>query len=103
MAALALAMSPADVPRPKEGHWIADAAEVMSAVEETSLERTLNDAHAAHAFELDVVTVPGTDGVDAAKFADELFQLWDVGGESDKGVLVVLVVELRRLEIRVGA
>lgn len=100
--AVALAIAPADVPRPKEGRFIVDAASVMTDAEETSLGRTLGDAHHAHGFTVDVVTIGSTDALAPEKFTRELYDLWHIGGDRDDGALVLLIVDVRRLEFHVG-
>ena len=92
----------ADVPSPRPAGWVTDQAGVLSPDEEAALDRTLDALHRDRGAEVAVVTVDDVPGSPKA-FATELFNTWGIGRAGhDDGVLVLLVVGQRRLEIETG-
>jgi uncharacterized protein len=51
-----------------------------------------------------VVTVPGLGGAGAYEYAERLYKDWGVGTKgSDKGILILVSVRERKLQVRTGA
>lgn len=100
---LALAVqSVADVPSPRPAGWVTDQAGVLAPVDEAALNQLSEALHAERGAGLAVVTVDEVPGTPKA-FATALFNLWGLGRAGhDDGVLVLLVVGQRRLEIETG-
>ncbi len=101
---LALALTPADVPNPRPGGWVADVAEVIPADQERALNERIDRLRVDRGVEIAVVTVPSVGGSTTPKeFATALFAQWGIGSdERDDGLLVLLAVEERRLEMETG-
>lgn len=97
----AIGVDAVDNPRPRGG-WVSDQAEVLAADAEARMEALLARIHVDTGAEVAVVTV---DAVDSSpkEFATALFNRWGVGSrERDDGVLFVMVMGERRLEVEVG-
>jgi len=104
MFAVAQALTPSDVPNPQADHngWVTDMAGVLDATAEAEIEARLEDLHRDLDVEVAVVTVQDVDGTPKA-FATGLFNLWGIGDrEANNGVLVLLVLGQRRLEMETG-
>jgi uncharacterized protein len=96
-------LSVSDVPNPRPaGGWVADAADVLPPDAEARINARLDALQQQTSAELAVVTVPDTQG-EPKEFATELLNTWGVGSrEANNGVLMLLVVDRRRVEIEVG-
>jgi uncharacterized protein len=92
----------ADVASPRPGGWVTDQAHVLDAPTIATLNEIVDELHRARGIEIAVVTVDDVPGTPKA-FATELFNTWHIGtaGKND-GVLVLLVMGKRRLEIETG-
>lgn len=106
MSSLAAAITVEDVPNPrvKNGGWVSDRANLISAETEAQLNQQLTELEAQTGDEIAIVTVQDTAGYDSPKaFATELFNYWGVGkAERDNGVLFLVSVGDRRTEIEIG-
>lgn len=93
----------ADVPNPRDsGAWVADVAGVIPAEAEARMNARIERLHADLGAEIAVVTAPDVEGEPKA-FATTLLNEWGVGSEAaNNGVVLLLVVERRRVEIEVG-
>ncbi len=104
LVAVAWASStPADIPNPRTSNsWVSDTASVIDAPTQSRMNNRIDQLHQAHGIEIAVVTVG--DVADTPKtFATELFNLWGIGDEqADDGLLILLVMDQRRLEMEVG-
>ena len=100
---LAWAVEVTEVPNPREaGVWVTDLAEVVDAADEAALNELLDQLEADTSAEVAVVTVDSVSGT-AKEFTTELFAHWGVGkADKDNGLLVVLVMDQRRLEMETG-
>jgi uncharacterized protein len=92
-----------DLRDPRPTTWVVDQAEIIDAEDE----RVMNDALAALKAEvgpeLVVVTVHDVTAASPKAFATELFNTWKLGSaEKNDGVLILMVVKQRRLEIETG-
>lgn len=104
-AAPALGMSVDQVPNPQrtDGTWVSDTASVISAHEERFLNTTIDDLEAKTGAEIAVVTVNTVDAPTPKDFATELFNHWGIGkAGDDSGLLVLLVLDERRVEMETG-
>ncbi len=97
------ASTPADIRNPAlSGKWVSDGAGVISGPTERELNAILEQMQLTHEVEVAVVTVRAIEGT-PKRFTTDLFNLWGVGdGETHRGLLVVLVLEQRRLEMETG-
>ncbi|MGB3292922.1 MAG: TPM domain-containing protein [Phormidesmis sp.] len=101
-----LAVSVDSVPNPREedGNWVTDMAEALSDPTEVKLNQLIADLEAQNGSEVAVVTVPNTLPADSTKeFATDLFNAWGIGkAEADNGVLFLIDIGERRVEIETG-
>ena len=80
-----------------------DFAGVLTPDTQRRLEAISHDLRAATGAELAVVTVETTAPLDSKSYAVELFKKWGVGQKGrDNGVMLLLAVKNRRVEIEVG-
>lgn len=94
--------SVADVPSPRPAGWVTDQANVIDAAAESRMNAIADELHKARGIELAIVTVDNVPGTPKA-FATELFNYWRIGqAATNNGVLVLLVMGQRRLEIETG-
>ena len=101
---LLLAVSVADVPNPRSDHggWVTDLSDTIPDAEEAQIEAQLERMHQKHAVEIALVTVPSVPG-QPKEFATKLFNHWGIGdAKTDTGLLVLLVMDKRRLEMETG-
>lgn len=101
-----LAISPADVPNPRQtnGTWVTDMANLLSAESESELNRIISNLEAENGTEIAVVTVEDTYPSSSPKaFATELFNDWGIGkAEANNGVLFLVSKGDRRTELEIG-
>lgn len=95
-------VSVADVPSPRPAHWVTDQANILSPETEAKLDALAEGLHTARGIELAVVTVDDVAGT-PKQFATQLFNTWGIGSaQTNNGVLVLLVMKKRRLEVETG-
>jgi len=93
------------VANPRRSHvWVSDGAHVLDAATERRLNALLGQLEKQTRAEMTVVTVRRADGAASPKqFATRLFNRWGVGKRgTDNGVLVLLVMDARRIEVETG-
>ena len=92
-------------PRQDNGGWVKDMADILSDETETKINRLIADLETTNGTEIAVVTVPDTSPAATPKaFATELFNYWGIGkADTDNGVLFLISVEDRRVEIETGS
>jgi len=103
--ALAEAETLDEVINPKQvrNEWVSDMAGVISDGTEQELNSLIDNLEKKTTAEIAVVTVQRTDGRTPKEFATELLNKWGVGKKGkDNGLLVLLVVEARRIEVETG-
>jgi uncharacterized protein len=89
-------------PRVVDGGFVTDAAQVLGAAEPV-IEARLRDFKTRTGAEVAVVILPSIGDAVPRYFANALFQLWGVGQRgADNGVLVLHVLDQRRIEIETG-
>ncbi|MBL8622150.1 MAG: TPM domain-containing protein [Myxococcales bacterium] len=94
--------SVAEVPSPRPTGWVTDQADVLDAATEARLNEVAEALHRELGPEVAVVTIDDSPG-DPKQFATELFNTWHIGrAGADDGVLVLMVMGKRRLEIETG-
>jgi uncharacterized protein len=94
-----------EVVNPKEtgNRWVSDMAAVVDDATEQRLSALINKLERETTAEIVVVTIRRTDGRTPKEFATDLFNRWGIGKEAkDNGVLILLVVDTRRIEIETG-
>ncbi len=83
--------------------WVSDNANVIDGQSELQTNRAIEAFNHQTGGEIAVVTVENTNGETPKEFATALFNYWGVGQKGkDNGVLVLLVMGRRRLEIETG-
>ncbi|MDH7571468.1 MAG: TPM domain-containing protein [Armatimonadota bacterium] len=92
------------VPNPRSaGVWVSDTAGVVDAATETRLNQLIADLERRTGVEIAVVTLSSVGDDTPKEVATELFNRWGVGKrERDNGVLVLLVMDARRVEVETG-
>jgi uncharacterized protein len=92
-----------DVPSPRaHGGWVADVADVIDAPVEARLDATIDGFHGKSGVEIAVVTVGDVVGEPHA-WGTDLFNAWGIGkAGSDNGVLLLLVMDRRSVELVTG-
>lgn len=97
----AFVQSVGEVRDPRPG-WVTDQANVIDPADEAALATALATLHDTRGYAVAVVTVDDVPGSPKA-FATSLFNTWQLGDATrNDGVLVLLVVGQRRLEIETG-
>ena len=95
-----------DVPNPRQvdSGWVTDLAEILADSTEAQLNQMIEQLEAKNGTEVAVVTVPETSPAASPKeFTTELFNYWEIGKkEQDNGVLFLISVGERRVEIETG-
>lgn len=90
------------LPRPTD--YVSDFANVLSSESVAELDRACAELnHSAANAQLVIVTVHSLDGMEAADYANELEERWQIGRRgSDRGILLLLAVDDRKWRIDVG-
>ncbi|MFH1469308.1 MAG: TPM domain-containing protein [Pseudomonadota bacterium] len=103
MVAGTLAISPTDIANPREaGGCVTDQAQVLDEATEDRLNEVIISLEQDTEVEVAVVTVDDTE-ITPKEFTTELFNLWGIGkAGADNGLLVVMVIGQRRLEMETG-
>jgi len=91
-----------EVASPRPTGWVTDQANVISADAEAKLDAIAEQLYQLRGIELAVVAVDSVPGT-PKQFATDLFNHWKIGSAAThNGVLVLLVMSQRRLEIETG-
>jgi len=99
----ALAISPDQVESPRaSSSWVVDQADVLDDETEAFLNAEISRLEEETTVEVAVVTVDDTE-LTPKEFTTALFELWGIGkAGADNGLLVVMVIGQRRLEMEPG-
>ncbi len=90
-------------PKRANGSWVSDMAQVLDSDTERRLNALLTNLERETGAEMAVVTIRQTDGASPKQFATRLFKRWGIGKKSsDNGVLMLLVLDARRIEVETG-
>jgi uncharacterized protein len=81
---------------------VVDAAGIIPADREAALSATLAAHEAKTGDQVVVATVPSLEGADIADYGYRLGRAWQIGTKEDKGVLLVVAPNERRVRIEVG-
>jgi len=83
--------------------WVSDMANVIDAATEQRINEVIGQLERDTGAEIAVVTIGRTGGQPAKDLATDLFGRWGIGKKgADNGVLVLLVVSERRIEVETG-
>lgn len=83
--------------------WVSDNANVIDAHSENQTNIAIENFKKQTGGEIAVVTINNTGGETPKEFATALFNYWGIGQKGkDNGVLILLVIGARRLEIETG-
>jgi len=91
-----------EVASPRPNGWVTDQANVVNAEDEAKLDALAGELNRLRGIELAIVTVDKVPGT-PKQFATDLFNHWKLGqAATNNGVLVLLVMSQRRLEVETG-
>ena len=105
VSSLAWAIPLESVPNPLEVHnsWFSDNANILEEPSMLALDDEIDALEQLNGTQLTVVTIKDTDGRTPKEFATALFNHWGVGEAGvNNGVMVLVVMNQRRIEIEVG-
>ncbi|WP_208720726.1 TPM domain-containing protein [Leptospira jelokensis] len=91
------------VPNPKtlRNSWVEDSAGVLT--DTSVIDQMINAEESASGLEIAVVTLPTIGSYVPKDFAVALFNYWKIGKkEKDNGILVLHIIDQRRVEIEIG-
>jgi uncharacterized protein len=94
-----------DVAKPSGARRISDGACMMDKTAHSTIMRMIQEAESESKTEIIVVTLPSIGRQNPRTFAKQLFNHWEIGGrrlEDSSGVLVLVVKDARRIEIKTG-
>lgn len=90
-------------PKTTQNLWVSDMAGVIDDNTKNQINALINQLEQKTSAEIAVVTIQKTDGSTPKEFATNLFNLWNIGKkDKDNGILVLLVMEERRIEVETG-
>ncbi|PZU96391.1 MAG: hypothetical protein DCE90_10080 [Pseudanabaena sp.] len=91
-------------PRRNNGTWVSDVANILSAETESRLNQRISQLEVSNGSEIAVVTIPDASPNENVKaYATKLFNTWGIGKRGfDNGVLFLIAVKERRIEIETG-
>ena len=91
-------------PKRASNSWVSDMARVLDADTRRKLNGLANGLERRTGTEMAIVTIESADGLEPKPFATALFNRWGIGKRgSDNGVLLLLVMEARRVEVETGS
>lgn len=87
----------------KPTNYVNDFAGVLNAATQSQLNSLCKQVDEKAKAQIAVVTVKSTDGEEIFNYSVDLYQKWGIGKKgSDRGVLILLAVNDRKYQIRVG-
>lgn len=90
-------------PKRANNSWVSDMARVLDSDTKRKLNATLNALERETDAEMAVVTIRRAEGGTPKQFATRLFNRWGIGkNNGDNGVLMLLVLDSRRIEVESG-
>ena len=87
---------------PKRTGFMNDFANVLSKEEKDWFEIRLSEFHQKHGGELVIITLKSTKPIKPSEYVFWLFNRWNIGGEKNAGLMVLLAISERRIESEVG-
>ena len=100
--AFTFAVLDAQLPPPPQAGHINDLAGILTAAEALRLDRRCQEVFARTQVELIVVTVSTTAPLQPTEYIFWLANRWDMGGPENRGLLILLALQERRIESEVG-
>ena len=101
-ALLVFLISVSAVQNPRPNGWVTDQANVLDQAAEDKLNTLAETLYRGKGIEMAIVTVDNTSET-PKQFATKLFNTWHIGNaQTNTGVLVLLVMGKRRLEVETG-
>lgn len=100
-----MAETPEQVINPKttRNEWVSDMAGVIDAGTERQINALVNSLEQKTGAEIAVVTIRRSEGRTPKEFATELLNRWKIGKKGEEnGVVVLLVMDVRRIEVETG-
>ncbi len=97
--------TPQQVINPKQVYnkWVSDMAGVIDDDDELRINDLVDKLEKDTSAEIAVVTINNSGDMTPKDFATDLFNLWGIGKKGkDNGVLVLLVMDARRIEVETG-
>lgn len=93
-----------EVPNPTDQHsYISNPDQVLTAAEMVPLRKRLAQIEASTTNEVSIVVLKSIGGQAPKTFANDLFNQWGIGKKGkDNGLLILLVMDQRRIEFEVG-
>lgn len=79
-----------------------DFANIIDATTEQRLESTLRTYWDSTTIALSVITVTNMNGNEQMDYSTSLFNCWGIGGENNRGILLFVALEERKISIRTG-
>ncbi|MFN4033704.1 MAG: TPM domain-containing protein [Fimbriimonadales bacterium] len=90
-------------PRQTDGSWVVDSAGMLDAAQSARLNRLIDELERDTGVEIAVVILRRTVDATPKEYATALLNRWGVGKrDADNGVLMLVALEERRVEIEVG-
>ncbi|MBU5450903.1 YgcG family protein [Acetivibrio sp. MSJd-27] len=93
----------ADIPGPSRAFYVNDWAEVLHYDVESELVRILLELDQREMGQIVAVTVSSLEGEAIEEYAKRMFEAYQIGGEWQKGALILMVKDEKRAYIKVGA
>ena len=87
---------------PQPQGFVNDFANVLDRRSQSELQVLAEQLRADQGVELAVVTVASTDPLDPKEYTTGLFNEWGIGGPEDSGLLILLAVAERAIEVEPG-
>ena len=97
--------TPQQIINPKQTYnkWVSDMADVIGDEDESQINDLIDQLEKKTSAEIAVVTIKSAGDLTPKDFAVKLFNLWGIGKKGkDNGVLVLLVMDARRIEVETG-
>lgn len=87
---------------PKRKGYINDFADVLSEEERKWFEDRLSEFHKKYGGEIVIVILKSSKPVKPSEYVFWLFNRWDIGGDNNSGIMILLALKERRIESEVG-
>jgi uncharacterized protein len=104
LSTLVLAQQSNDFPaRPNPPRLVNDMANLLSTEEVAALEQKLVNYNDTTSTQIAIVTITSLGGYEVAQYADQLGELWGIGGKkNDNGILILVAKDERKVTLRTG-
>jgi uncharacterized protein len=103
MLSFSVAVFAAEINFPSPTGYVNDYAGILTADQKQSLDQITQSLKQTNGAELAIAIVDSVEPLDSKLYAVKLFEKWKIGEKGkDNGVLVLLAIKERRIEIEVG-